>query len=153
MNNIVAIVGRPNVGKSTLFNRLVDDSKSITYNTSGTTRDRHYGYGEWCGVNFTVIDTGGYLEDDKDEFASDIRKQILAALGHANVLLFVVDCKSGVAAGDAEFAKVIRELKKPVILVANKADTTKMSWMSSEFYSLGFGEPYAISSRACIKCE
>lgn len=146
MTNTVAIVGRPNVGKSTLYNRLVEANKSITDDEAGTTRDRHYGYSDWNGVPFTVIDTGGYIEDDADIFATEIRKHVSIALGQADLILFLVDCKMGLTAHDKEFAQVLRSLKKPTILVANKADNLKLGWASSEFYRLGFGEPIAISS-------
>lgn len=146
MTNTVAIVGRPNVGKSTLYNRLVGTNKSITDEEAGTTRDRHYGHSDWNGVSFTVIDTGGYIEDDADIFSVEIRKHVTIALSQADLILFLVDCKAGLTAYDKEFAKVLRSLDKPTILVANKADNLKLNWASSEFYRLGFGEPIAISS-------
>jgi GTP-binding protein len=146
MTNTVAIVGRPNVGKSTLYNRLVENNKSITDDACGTTRDRHYGYSEWNGVPFTVIDTGGYVTDDVDIFATEIRKHIKISLQQADLILFTVDCKDGVTGQDKEFANILRSIKKPIILVANKADNLKLSWISNEFYSLGFGDPFPISA-------
>lgn len=146
MSNTVAIVGRPNVGKSTLYNRLVENNKSITDDACGTTRDRHYGYSEWNGISFTVIDTGGYVEDDVDIFATEIRKHIKISLQQADLILFIVDCKDGITGQDKEFANIVRSIKKPVILVTNKADNLKLSWVSNEFYSLGFGDPFPISA-------
>lgn len=146
MTNTVAIVGRPNVGKSTLYNRLAENNKAITDDSSGTTRDRHYGYSEWNGVSFTVVDTGGYVSDDVDIFSAEIRKQISMSLKEADLIVFVVDCKSGITGQDEEFAKIVRSIKKPTILVANKADNTKLGWISSEFYSLGFGDPFEVSA-------
>ena len=122
MANIVAIVGRPNVGKSTLFNRLVEKRQAIMDDISGVTRDRHYGYGEWIGKYFTVIDTGGYVIGSEDKFESEIRKQVKMALDEASAVIFVVDCRDGLTGFDQEFANVIRTSKKPVFLVANKAD-------------------------------
>ena len=119
MSNIVAIVGRPNVGKSTLFNRLVEQRKAIMDNVSGVTRDRHYGYGEWCDKYFSVIDTGGYVTGSEDIFEGAIREQVELAIQEADVLLFVVDCITGLTDMDADFAHVLRRSKKPVIVVAN----------------------------------
>jgi GTP-binding protein len=135
--NIVAIVGRPNVGKSTLFNRLVERRMAIMDNESGVTRDRHYGYAEWVGKQFTVIDTGGYVEGSEDTFEGAIRTQVKEALDEANVILFVVDCISGLHGLDSDFANVVRELRKPVLICANKADTTEKSFVANEFYALG----------------
>lgn len=146
MANIVAIVGRPNVGKSTLFNRLVEERKAIMDNEPGVTRDRHYGYGEWSGQYFTVIDTGGYVSGSEDIFEGAIRQQVLEAVDEASVILFVVDCHDGLTGLDKDFARVLRETKKPVMIVANKADNTEISYMSSEFYGLGMGEVYPIAS-------
>ncbi|MEQ8473241.1 MAG: ribosome biogenesis GTPase Der [Marinoscillum sp.] len=140
MANIVAIVGRPNVGKSTFFNRLVEKKQAIMDNESGVTRDRHYGYSEWNGKSFTVIDTGGYVEGSEDIFEGAIRTQVKEALGEANVILFMVDCHTGIHGLDQDFANVVRELKKPVIIVANKADNLEKSYMSNEFYQLGLTE-------------
>lgn len=146
MGNIVAIVGRPNVGKSTLFNRLVEKRQAIMDDVSGVTRDRHYGYGEWIGKYFTVIDTGGYVVGSEDKFESEIRKQVKLALEEASAVIFVVDCRDGLTGFDKEFANVIRTSKKPVFLVANKADTPEKALNANEFYGLGLGEVYAISA-------
>lgn len=137
MPNILAIVGRPNVGKSTLFNRLVESRQAIMDNESGVTRDRHYGYGEWNGKNFTVIDTGGYVEGSNDIFEGAIRDQVKEALDEASAILFMVDCVTGLHGLDQDFANVVRELKKPIFVVANKADTREKTMGSHEFYSLG----------------
>ncbi|MBH8559189.1 ribosome biogenesis GTPase Der [Hymenobacter negativus] len=148
--NTVAIVGRPNVGKSTLFNRLVGQRKAIMDNESGVTRDRHYGYGDWIGKNFTVIDTGGYVHNSEDIFEGEINKQVKLAIEEADVVLFMVDADAGVHSLDEEFAHVLRRYigKKPIYLVANKADTNLRANGVGEFYSLGLGdgEIYAISS-------
>ena len=146
MANIVAIVGRPNVGKSTLFNRLIEKRQAIMDDVSGVTRDRHYGYGEWIGKYFTVIDTGGYVIGSEDKFESEIRKQVKMALDEASAVIFVVDCRDGLTGFDKEFANVIRTSKKPVFLVANKADTPEKALHANEFYALGLGEIYAISA-------
>jgi GTP-binding protein len=148
--NTIAIVGRPNVGKSTLFNRLVGQRKAIMDNESGVTRDRHYGYGDWIGKNFTVIDTGGYVHNSEDIFEGEINKQVKLAIEEADVILFMVDAEAGVHGLDEEFAHVLRRYigKKPIYLVANKADTNLRANGVGEFYSLGLGdgEIYAISS-------
>jgi len=147
MANIVAIVGRPNVGKSTLFNRLIERKQAIMDNESGVTRDRHYGYGEWNGKQFTVIDTGGYVEGSDDIFEGAIRTQVKEALEEASVVLFMVDCLTGLHGLDQDFANVVREIKKPVLVVANKADSTEKSYAANEFYALGVSdEIYPISS-------
>lgn len=146
MANIVAIVGRPNVGKSTLFNRLVERRQAIMDDQSGVTRDRHYGFAEWTGRFFTVIDTGGYVHGSEDVFEAAIRTQVAQALDEATVILFMVDCVDGLTDFDKEFAGVLRRIKKPVLVVANKADTTQRSHMAAEFYALGMGEVYPISS-------
>lgn len=146
MSNIVAIIGRPNVGKSTLFNRLVEQRKAITDDVSGVTRDRHYGFAEWTDKFFTVIDTGGYVVGSEDVFEGAIREQVEVAMEEASVLLFVLDCISGLTDLDKDFAKVVRRSKKPVFLVANKADTTEKSYMAAEFYELGMGDPHPISA-------
>ncbi|MEQ8478347.1 ribosome biogenesis GTPase Der [Fulvivirga sp.] len=146
MANIVAIVGRPNVGKSTLFNRLVEKRKAIMDDVSGVTRDRHYGHGEWVGKFFTVIDTGGYVTGSEDKFESEIRKQVELALDEATVILFMVDSYAGLTDLDKDFANVLRSSKKPVFIVANKADTTERSHMAMEFYELGLGEVYPIAA-------
>ncbi|MDB5262416.1 MAG: GTP-binding protein Der [Adhaeribacter sp.] len=147
MANIVAIVGRPNVGNSTLFNRLVGERKAIMDNVSGVTRDRHYGYGEWCGKFYTIIDTGGYVHGSDDIFEEEIRKQVDLAIKEATVILFMVDVDAGLTGLDEEFADVLRRTNKPVFVVANKADTHLRSHLTGEFYALGLGEEiFAISS-------
>ena len=146
MANIVAIVGRPNVGKSTFFNRLVEKRTAIMDNESGVTRDRQYGYAEWIGKHFTTIDTGGYVSGSDDIFEGAIREQVKLALGEASCIIFMVDCKDGLTGLDKDFAKIVRQVGKPVFIAANKADTTEMSFMAGEFYSLGFDEVFPISS-------
>ena len=137
MANIVAIVGRPNVGKSTLFNRLIERKQAIIDNESGVTRDRHYGVCEWNGKHFTVIDTGGYVEGSTDIFEGAIREQVQQALSEASVILFIVDCHTGLHSLDEEFARILRKVDKPLFLVTNKADNQKRIDDSIEFYSLG----------------
>ncbi|MCO6359022.1 GTP-binding protein [Roseivirga pacifica] len=146
MANIVAIVGRPNVGKSTFFNRMVERRQAIMDNESGVTRDRHYGYAEWVGKHFTVIDTGGYVTGSEDVFEGAIREQVEEAMNEASVILFMADCHDGLTDLDKDFAKVVRGLKKPVMVVANKADTAEWSYNSAEFYGLGLGDVFPISS-------
>ncbi|NWJ49235.1 MAG: ribosome biogenesis GTPase Der [Bacteroidetes bacterium] len=146
MSNIVAIVGRPNVGKSTLFNRLIGERQAIVDATSGVTRDRHYGRSEWIGYEFSVIDTGGYLMGSDDIFEEEIRKQVQLAIDEADVILFLVDVTEGATPMDDDVADMLRRQKKPVILVANKVDTHQKSHEVSDFYSLGLGEIYGISS-------
>jgi GTP-binding protein len=152
MKNTIAIVGRPNVGKSTLFNRLVGQRKAIMDNESGVTRDRHYGYGEWTGKYYTVIDTGGYVHNSDDIFEGEINKQVKLAIDEADVILFMVDVDAGLHALDEEFANVLRRYqgKKPIYLVANKADTNARAHAAGEFYALGMGdgEIYPISSQS-----
>ena len=137
MANIVAIVGRPNVGKSTLFNRLIEKKKAIMDNEPGVTRDRHYGYAEWNGKHFTVIDTGGYVEGSDDIFEEAIRGQVKMAIEEASVVIFMVSCEEGLTGLDQDFANIIRTTRKPVLMVANKADNLDRSLMANEFYSLG----------------
>ena len=137
MSNIVAIVGRPNVGKSTLFNRLVEKRKAIIHDESGVTRDRHYGVSDWNGKVFTVIDTGGYVESSDNIFERKIKEQVILALSEASIILFMVDCKDGLTSLDSDFSKIIRELNKETILVANKADNLNLEMNSNEFYELG----------------
>jgi GTPase len=146
MANIVAIVGRPNVGKSTFFNRLVEKREAIMDNMPGVTRDRHYGYAEWCGRFFTVIDTGGYGTGSEDKFESQIRKQVAMAIEEASAVIFMVDCRDGLTGFDKEFANVLRTSKKPTFVAANKADTPDKSVLAAEFYALSLGEVYPISS-------
>jgi GTP-binding protein len=147
MANIVAIVGRPNVGKSTFFNRLVEKRQAIMDNVSGVTRDRHYGYAEWCGKFFTVIDTGGYVLGSEDKFESQIRKQVTLAIDEAAAVIFMVDCKDGLTGFDKEFANVLRTSKKPIFIAANKADTPEKTMLASEFYELGLdAEVFPVSA-------
>ncbi len=146
MANIIAIVGRPNVGKSTLFNRLVEKRQAIMDNESGVTRDRHYGYGEWIGKHFTVIDTGGYVTGSDDVFEGAIRSQVVEAMNEASVILFMGDCHDGLTGLDQDFAKIVRGLKKPILVVANKADTTEKAFQANEFYGLGIGEVFPIAA-------
>lgn len=147
MANILAIVGRPNVGKSTLFNRLIEKKQAIMDNEAGVTRDRHYGYGEWNGKKFTVIDTGGYVEGSDDIFEEAIRTQVKEALEEATAILFMVDCDTGLHGLDQDFANVVREIDKPVFVVANKADNQEKLLASNEFYSLGLDAPlFAIAA-------
>ncbi|GAB2551942.1 ribosome biogenesis GTPase Der [Rufibacter soli] len=146
--NTIAIVGRPNVGKSTLFNRLVGTRKAIMDNESGVTRDRHYGHGNWTGKYFTVIDTGGYVRGSDDIFEGEIRKQVDLAIKEADVILFMVDVDAGVTGLDQEFADVLRRTKKPIYIVANKADTHARGHLAGEFYALGFeAEIFPVSSQ------
>ncbi|MCU0390172.1 MAG: ribosome biogenesis GTPase Der [Thermoflexibacter sp.] len=147
MSNIVAITGRPNVGKSTLFNRLIEERKAIMDNISGVTRDRHYGQAEWCGKFFTVIDTGGYVHGSDDVFEEAIRDQVELAIEEASVILFMVDTQDGVTSLDEEFANVLRKAKKPIYIVANKVDTPNKVDYTGEFYALGIGEVFPISSQ------
>ena len=146
MANVVAIVGRPNVGKSTFFNRLVESRTAIMDNESGVTRDRQYGVAEWNGIMFTAIDTGGYVTGSDDVFEGAIRDQVKYALEEASIIIFMVDTKSGLTGLDSDFGHVLRELKKPVFVAANKADTTELVHLTGEFYSMGFDEIYPISS-------
>lgn len=146
MSNIVAIVGRPNVGKSTLFNRLTKTKQAIVNETAGTTRDRQYGISEWTGTEFSVVDTGGWVVNSDDVFEEEINKQVLIALEEADIILFVVDVQTGLIDLDQSAANILRRSKKPSILVANKADNFEMHALSAEFYSLGLGDPYCISS-------
>ncbi|MEI6507487.1 MAG: ribosome biogenesis GTPase Der [Bacteroidota bacterium] len=146
MGNIVAIVGRPNVGKSTLFNRLLEQRKAIVDDLSGVTRDRHYGLAEWTDRKFTIIDTGGYVPDSSDVFETAIRTQVKIAIEEADVLLFMVDVTSGITDLDSSFANLLRRSKKPVIVVVNKVDNSERQYDAAEFYGMGFGEMYNISS-------
>ena len=150
MSNIVAIVGRPNVGKSTLFNRLVERRQAIIHDESGVTRDRHYGISDWNGKIFTIIDTGGYVENPDDIFEKKIKDQVILALKEASLILFMVDCKEGLLSMDIDFSKIIRELNKKTIIVANKADNNEYSLNASEFYKLGLknSEIIPISSQS-----
>lgn len=148
MANIVAIVGRPNVGKSTLFNRLVQKRQAIVDDVSGVTRDRHYGKSDWNGQEFTVIDTGGYIVGSDDTFEVEIRKQVELAIDEANVILFMVDNQVGLTDMDKEVAQLLRKSKKPVLLVVNKVDTNKNLDDTYEFYNLGVEKFFTISSQS-----
>jgi len=146
MSNIVAIVGRPNVGKSTLYNRLTETRKAIVDDFSGVTRDRHYGVSEWTDHQFTVIDTGGYVANSADIFEAAIREQVEIAIEEASVILFMVDVTTGITDLDDEIASMLRKSKKPVFVVVNKLDNNALLSDATEFYSLGLGEIYSISS-------
>ena len=146
MGNLVAIVGRPNVGKSTLFNRLTKTRQAIVNEQAGTTRDRQYGKSEWLGREFSVVDTGGWVVNSDDIFEEEIRKQVMLAVEEADVILFVVDVMNGVTDLDMQVAGILRRTQKPVIMVANKTDNNDLQYNSAEFYSLGLGDPYCISA-------
>lgn len=147
MSNIVAIVGRPNVGKSTLFNRLVGTRKAIVNEESGVTRDRNYGKSTWNGKDFSVIDTGGYVSNSDDIFEEEINKQVLLAMEEADVILFMVDAEIGVTDLDQNFARLLRNIDKPIYLVANKVDNQDRMYEAQEFYRLGIpGDLFCISS-------
>lgn len=145
MGNIVAIVGRPNVGKSTFFNRLTETRSAIVDSVSGVTRDRQYGKAEWTGIHFSVIDTGGYVVGGDDSFEIEIRKQVQLAIDEADVILFLVDVKEGVTPMDEDVADMLRRCKKKVLLVVNKVDTPLRMNDVVEFYAMGLGDPYPIS--------
>ena len=146
MGRLVAIVGRPNVGKSTLFNRLTQTRAAIVNDTSGTTRDRQYGKMEWCGMEMSVVDTGGWVVNSEDIFEEEINKQVQLAIEEADVILFMVDIKNGITDLDDHVAAILRRSKKPVIVVANKADNNEGIYGEAEFYSLGLGTPFSISA-------
>ncbi|AUC21179.1 ribosome biogenesis GTPase Der [Polaribacter sejongensis] len=146
MNSIVAIVGRPNVGKSTLFNRLVQRREAIVDSVSGVTRDRHYGKSDWNGKEFSVIDTGGYITGSDDIFEGEIRKQVNLAIDEADLIVFVVNVEDGITPMDAEVAKLLRKVKKPIFTVVNKVDNAMREPDAIEFYNLGLGEYYTIAS-------
>lgn len=146
MENLVAIVGRPNVGKSTLFNRLTKTRQAIVSEIAGTTRDRQYGKAEWCGKEFSVVDTGGWVVNTDDIFEDEIRKQVLIATQESDLILFLVDVTNGITDWDSEVAKILRRSGKPVIVVANKTDNNNLRYNAAEFYGLGLGEPFCISS-------
>ena len=146
MGNIVAIVGRPNVGKSTLFNRLTQTRQAIVNEQAGTTRDRQYGRVEWLNKEFSLIDTGGWVVNSDDVFEEEINKQVQIAIEEADVILFVVDVVNGMTDLDMEVAGILRRSRKPVVVVANKADTFEMHVNSAEFYSFGLGDPFCISA-------
>ena len=146
MGQIVAIVGRPNVGKSTLFNRLTQSRRAIVDETAGTTRDRQYGKVDWNGREFSIIDTGGWVVNSEDIFEGEINKQVHLAIEQADEILFVVDAMNGVTDLDDSVAQILRRSKKPVILVANNVDTNDWLYNVPEFYSLGLGDPYSVSA-------
>jgi len=146
MPNIVAIVGRPNVGKSTLFNRITETREAITDEVAGVTRDRHYGKAEWQGVEFSLIDTGGYINGSDDIFEGEIRKQVKIAIDECTVVLFVVDVNEGITEYDKEIANLIRKSKKKVVVIANKVDTHDRNAYAAEFYKFGLGEIFSVSA-------
>ena len=146
MGNIVAIVGRPNVGKSTLFNRLAQRRQAIVDSVSGVTRDRHYGSTEWNGQSFSIIDTGGYIVGSDDIFEGEIRKQVNLAVEEANAIIFVVDVEAGVTSLDQEVAQLLRKTKKPVFLMVNKVDNSMREGDAVEFYALGLGEYFTVAA-------
>ena len=146
MSNVVAIIGRPNVGKSTLFNRLVKRREAIVDSTSGVTRDRHYGNSEWNGKKFTLIDTGGYFIGSNDRYEKEIHKQVKIAIDESDCILFLVDVEIGLNSSDMDVAKLLRQSSKPVFLVVNKVDNSTRLSDSSEFYSLGISKQFNISA-------
>ena len=146
MGNLVAIVGRPNVGKSTLFNRFTQTRHAIVADEAGTTRDRQYGKCEWTGREFSIVDTGGWVVNSDDIFEEEIRKQVLIAVEEADVVLFLVDVQNGVTDLDMQVASILRRAKTPVILVSNKTDNYDLQYNSAEFYSLGLGDPICVSA-------
>ena len=146
MGNLVAIVGRPNVGKSTLFNRLTKTRQAIVSDEAGTTRDRQYGHCDWNGREFSVVDTGGWVVNSDDIFEEEIRKQVMVATEEADLLLFLVDGQNGLTDWDSDVAKILRRTKLPVILVVNKVDNNEDLYVSGEFYKLGLGDPVCVSA-------
>ena len=146
MGQLVAIVGRPNIGKSTMFNRLTETRQAIVDETAGTTRDRQYGKVEWSGREFSIVDTGGWVVNSEDIFEGEINKQVALAIEQADVILFVVDAMNGVTDLDDHVAEILRKSKKPVMLVANKVDSNDWLYNVPEFYSLGLGDPYPVSA-------
>lgn len=146
MGHLVAIVGRPNVGKSTLFNRLVGTRQAIVNDEAGTTRDRQYGHAEWTGKTFSVVDTGGWVAGSDDVFESEINKQAIIAVEEADVILFVVDVQDGINELDKEVSNVLRRSDRPILVVANKADNFEIGMQSAEFYALGLGDPFPVSA-------
>ena len=142
MSNIVAIVGRPNVGKSTLFNRLVKRRDAIVDSVSGVTRDRHYGKSDWNGKEFSVIDTGGYAIGSGDIFEEEIRKQVQLAIDEADYIIFVVDVEEGITPMDVAVASMLRKIKKPIFMAINKVDNSMREADAVEFYNLGLGGEY-----------
>jgi len=150
MGNIVAIVGRPNVGKSTLFNRLTQTRQAIVHESSGVTRDRHYGKSDWNGHDFSLIDTGGYIRNSDDVFESEIRKQVELAIQECDTILFVVDVEAGVTDLDDAVAGILRQSRKPAMIVANKVDNNERMYDVNEFYSLGLPTIATIFPMICF---
>ena len=146
MSFTVAITGRPNVGKSTFFNRMLEQRKAIVDDVSGVTRDRQYGIAEWAGKTFNVIDTGGFVAGSNDVFEKEIRKQVLIAMEEANAIIFMVDVATGITDLDQSFTEILRRSNKPVFLVVNKVDNHERLLEASEFYSLGFDNIFFVSS-------
>ncbi len=146
MSNIVAIVGRPNVGKSTLFNRLIARRQAIIHESEGVTRDRHYGKSDWNGIEFSIIDTGGYVKNSDDIFEGEIRKQVMLAIDEADVILFITDVLSGITDLDDGVAEILRKSKKKIVLGVNKADNHDRAFMANDFYALGLGEVFPFSA-------
>src|SRR6185295_6206744 len=146
MSNTVAIIGRPNVGKSTLFNRLVGERKAIVDDVSGVTRDRIYGLSDWGGKTFNVIDTGGFVTHSDDTFESEIRKQVLIAIEEATVILFIVDVTVGITSLEQDLAKMLRRSPKKVLLVVNKSDNSQRLFQTGEFYALGIKDVFPIAA-------
>ncbi len=146
MSNLVAIVGRPNVGKSTLFNRLTNTRHAIVSDVAGTTRDRQYGLVEWCGREFSIVDTGGWVVNSEDIFEGAIRQQVAIATAEADVILFLVDVQTGLTDLDVAVARLLRQTTVPVILIANKVDGGEQRYDAAEFYKLGLGEPQCVSA-------
>ncbi len=144
--SIVAIVGRPNVGKSTLFNRMIQRREAITDSVSGVTRDRHYGRSDWNGKEFSLIDTGGYVIGSDDVFETEIDHQVELAIDEADAILFMVNAEEGITPMDEDVAKLLRKVTKPVFLVVNKVDNNQREQDAYEFYNLGLGEYYSVSS-------
>ena len=146
MGNLVAIVGRPNVGKSTLFNRLTQSRQAIVNDEAGTTRDRQYGKVYWTGQEFSIVDTGGWVVNSDDVFEEEINKQVAIAIEEADVILFVVDAIHGITDLDDKVAAILRRSKKPTLLVANKVENNASQYSSAEFYAFGLGDPFCISA-------
>ncbi|MDE6279564.1 MAG: 50S ribosome-binding GTPase, partial [Paramuribaculum sp.] len=146
MGQMIAIVGRPNVGKSTLFNRLTQTRTAIVDPTAGTTRDRQYGRVDWNGKEFSIVDTGGWVVNSEDVFESEINKQVELAIEQADEILFVVDAMNGVTDLDDHVAEILRKSRKPVLLVANKVDSNDWLYNVAEFYKLGLGDPFPVSA-------
>lgn len=146
MSNILAIVGRPNVGKSTFFNRLTESRQAIVEESSGVTRDRHYGKSDWNGIEFSVIDTGGYVVGSDDIFEAEIRKQVILAMEESDAIIFMVDVKTGLTGMDEDVAMLLRKSQKKTFLVANKVDNLNRISDASEFYQIGLGEVYPVSA-------